>query len=730
MLKLQHTPRWIPRMQMSGYQEQTVSSNLLWLAVNGLSLLALSLILFRLQAPVTFFRYDGTFILSVVKNQGEWMPGFGAYNIDFLKGMGGLWFPLHTRLVPGFVIGLLAGDGEWLPALSATWFATEFAVATLFMSRTVGLPIPSAIAAVWLGLFGALPYLVPTLAIERIWGNPHLLSLIAFTTVALALFLRIGRKSPSYAIGCAVGIILILAYLTLVYPLSAMLFLPVLGFFGVVGLTMTSSRTELRWKLAAAVGLVLVYMVLFSAWLPGLILHAKTTFFWSEMYPTWSGASLLIERPDRRPAGVVFLLAAVLGGVLTAFGRERALRRFAIGYLAFVGLLWACTGILIVTGYEWRGPAVSYLDFMIYPLHALFAAQCLYWALLRVASLARLRAAVPALVMAAAAFVPWAALAVWVPPYEKPLLKNEIPFRWPPLRTPIVDFLQREIALRPGQPFRGRVANLAGSRFEPQFAFVPYINQHNYDGMVAFFLGNDHREYGFWFYDVPTLEETNHVTSPFFHALLTRLLNPEGALFVRQHETASLFMPRILAQLGVRYVLTDEPLPERTPVRELEMVPTRRQYLYELEDPNVSGRGITQVILARNAAEALMQMRAPDVDFHKEAVLFDPLPDDKLAPVSRSRIDVHRGFLTVSAEAPGRALLVLPVEFSRCLEFTWETSAAEPPVALRANLDQTAILFSGRLEGRLALRNGPFVNPTCRLRDLQDAARVELGKAR
>jgi hypothetical protein len=471
-------------------------------------------------------------------------------------------------------------------------------------------------------------------------------------------------------------------------------------------------------------------MVLFSAWLPGIILYAKTTFFWSEMYPTWSGAFLLIERPDRRPAGVVFLLAAVLGGVLTAFGRAGPLRRFAIGYLAFVGLLWVCTGILIVTGYEWRGPAVSYLDFMIYPLHALFAAQCLYWTLLRLASLARLRAAAPALVMAAAAFVPWAALAVWVPPYEKPLLKNEIPFRWPPLRTPIVEFLQREIALRPGQPFRGRVVNLAGSRFDPQFAHAPYINQHNYDGMVAFFLGNDHREYGFWFYDVPTLEDTNHVTSPFFHALLTRLLNPEGALFVRQHETASLFMPRILAQLGVRYVLMDDPLPERTPVRELEMVPTRRQYLYELEDPNVSGRGITQVILARNAAEALMQMRAPDIDFHKEAVLFDPLPDDKLAPVSRSRIDVHRGFVTVSAEAPGRALLVLPVEFSRCLEFTWETSAAEPPVALRANLDQTAILFSGRLEGRLALRNGPFVNPTCRLRDLQDAMRVELGKVR
>jgi hypothetical protein len=90
---------------------------------------------------------------------------------------------------------------------------------------------------------------------------------------------------------------------------------------------------------------------------------------------------------------------------------------------------------------------------------------------------------------------------------------------------------------------------------------------------------------------------------------------------------------------------------------------------------------------------------------------------------------VHRGFVTGSAEAPGRALLGLPIEFSWCLEMTWETAGAEAPVAVRANQDQTAILFRDRLEGRLALRNGPLVNPTCRLRDLQDAIRVELGKA-
>ena len=459
---------------------------------------------------------------------------------------------------------------------------------------------------------------------------------------------------------------------------------------------MADDRRERLWKINLGLAIVLLYLLIFSAWLLGFFLYAKTTFFWSEMYPstiTWQWVSFLLESPDLRPAGVLFFLMALVGGVLTAFGSAGRIRRFAIGYLVFVALLLALTGFLIVTQYRWPGPTIAYFDLMIYPLHALFAAQCLYQILLRVSIGFRLKTARSALFRSAIIFLPWAALAVWVPPYEKPMLKNQNPYRWPPLRTPIVEFLEREIALRPGQPFRGRVVNLAGGSFDPKFVHVPYINQHIYDSMVAFFLGNDHREYGFSFYDVPTLDDSNDFNSPFLHFLMSRFLNPERSLFVRAHEYATLFKPKILAQLGVRYVLIEEPLPGRTPARELELAAGRKQYLYELEEPNVSGRAVTRVTVARTAAEALAHQLSPDFDYHNDAVVFDSLPYGNLVQVSRSRLDVYRGYLRVSAEAAGRALLVLPVEFSQCLEFRWEITGAELPVAVRVNLDQTAVLF-------------------------------------
>ncbi len=130
------------------------------------------------------------------------------------------------------------------------------------------------------------------------------------------------------------------------------MFLPVLGFFGVVGIIMADNRRERLWKINLGLAIVLLYLLIFSAWLLGFFLYAKTTFFWSEMYPstiTWQWVSLLLESPDLRPAGVLFFLMALVGGVLTAFGSAGRIRRFAIGYLLFVALLLALTGFLIVT---------------------------------------------------------------------------------------------------------------------------------------------------------------------------------------------------------------------------------------------------------------------------------------------------------------------------------------------------------------------------------------------
>jgi hypothetical protein len=335
----------------------------------------------------------------------------------------------------------------------------------------------------------------------------------------------------------------------------------------------------------------------------------------------------------------------------------------------------------------------------------------------------------PAAAMIIMLILPWGVLAAWSPPYDKPLLKNQIPFGWPPARTPVVNFLEDHIGLRPGTPFRGRTVNLAGTGWDPAYLHVPFVNQHDYDAMVLIFVGNDHRQYGLWYYNIPTLGEVSHTSSPFFYLVLSRLLNPAGVSFPRPHVSATLFKPKVLEQLGVRYVLTEQPIPGRDPALTMEVDPRHAQYLYELPNPNVRGRSATKITVAVDAADAIARLAATDMDFTREAVLFDALPAGALVPATESRLEVHAGFLALQAQAPGRSLLVLPVEFSRCLDFHWNSPGAEPPRVYRANLDQTAILFSGQIDVRIALRLGPYSNPFCRYRDYQDAVHVNLQAA-
>lgn len=704
------------------------------LAANAISLIALSLVMFRLQATFAFFAYDGTFALSVAKNQAEWMPGFAAFSMDFLKGIGGLDFPIDTRVIPGFLIGLLGGTAHWLPALSATWFACEFAVATLILGRAIGISLLGCVMAAWLGLLGALPYFIPTPFMERLWGNPHLLSPGSFSMIALALFLAVGRVPRGQSLACGAAIFAILAYLTISLPLGLPLYGPIIFFFGIVCLFTSRSRTETYWKLGTAAAIGALYLACFGAWLAGFLFYSKLTYFLSDMYPThitWDWPSLLLEKPAFRPAGVCFYCVALLGGLVAAI-RGTVLRPFAIGYLVFNGLLWLATVVLMLTGVKWHGGTPGgYFDMMIYPLHALFAANLLYLCACYPMNRWRIRRRVATAVgTAVIVLMPWSALLLWTSPADGPW-RGYLAFPWPPQRTPIVGFLAQHIALHPGEPFRGRVVNLAGSQFaETELPNAPMINQHIYDLQRGFYIGNDHREYGFWYYDIPTLQETSPTTSPFFHLLMSRLLNPKGAWFFRAHEWASIFNPEILGQLGVRYVLTGKPLPDRTSILTMDVGAGRKQYLYELPDPNIAGRAAARVILARTAAEAVTRLAAPGFDVRHEAVLFDKLPDGPpLAPLRDSRLTVERGAITISADAPGRALLVLPLEYSRCLTFNWTDASTAAPIALRANLDQTAILFESHIAGRIALRYGPFANPACRLRDMQDASRVDLGGA-
>jgi hypothetical protein len=484
-------------------------------------------------------------------------------------------------------------------------------------------------------------------------------------------------------------------------------------------------------KLAGAILLAGAAAAVFAGMVFGLYGFAKPTFFWYEFFPrpgTLRDQSFFIAEHSRWPAWIAYGVSFA-GALHAALRGGATLRPMARGFLAFIG-----TELLVVflVHQGWKGPRITYIDIFAYPFYCVFAAHgaaaVTDWVRPgRGLAIGPSRAGVSALCL-----LPWLVLIdYWPAPLERPFVRNFNPYVWPPAETPVSQFLTREIALRPGQPFRGRIASVAGSDFEPEWISAPLITQHNYDVVNLFLSGNDHRLYGLWYYGIPTLLELNQFSSPFFHLVNARLLNAPGSQDLRSYETQSIVNDRIMALLGVRYLLSNKMLPDRAPILHHRLAEGQDLYIYSLSDPNLAGYAVTQTRHASDAQGAINMLADPSLDPRKVAVLTEgmQLPPLTLVPARRSTLLVERGGYRIDAEAAGTSLLVLPLEYSHCLRAELTTSGVIPPRLLRANLALAAILFSGDVKGTLKLRYSPL-SSGCRLEDWRDADALRLGDAR
>ena len=716
--------------------------NRLILTANLLSFVVLCLVVFARQIPVVMFRYDGTFLLITAKNQQLWMGHGAALTMNFLEGNGGLWWAqINTLFDPALVIAHWLVNDTYVPVVAYTIYATEFFVATILLGVVLGLRLPIAVFGAWLGSVVSFPFFVPTLGTDLLWGNPHALTIISLMSIMVFALSRV--RAGRYGMALAVGIALILigAYICFEFAGGAIQVIPVAVLLALVCVWNSASSAERMMKivLLAASGAILA--AVFGQFLIGLYLDTKGGVFPDEMWPRPLGltnvSSLLA--PGGRVMSRVLWFFAICGAVIAGFFATRPIRAFAIGYLVLSALMALAIALIAVFVGDWWGPNPAYFDIYAYSLASLFSAVLAavllklveppigrQWKRLALSSALRkhvtFRNAVIVLAM-----VPWISLGWARHPYDNQNVLNGNPWRWPPQATAMTDYFQRQVGLVQGAPFRGRVANLAGSTFDKPLAFAPFASQHNYDQIPLVFSGNEHRIYGLLYFGIPILIESNHFSSPFFHLLTTRLLN-DGPITSTHAQTAlTKFDPRVLAAFGVRYVVTDYEPAVDVPLRlKLELVPSRTQFVYELERPNLGDYSPTRVHFLPDATAAIAKLASPLFDFSKEIVLTDAMASADLIPASKSEIKVFRDHLEISAESNGRSLLLLPVEFSHCLEINLYSGGAEPIEVHRANLEQTAIAFTNSLKGSIALRYGPITNSGCRLADYRDAARLKL----
>ena len=219
---------------------------------------------------------------------------------------------------------------------------------------------------------------------------------------------------------------------------------------------------------------------------------------------------------------------------------------------------------------------------------------------------------------------------------------------------------------------------------------------------------------------------------PDYYLVMTRFFAKPTDVQQRSVVVLTQFDAKLLRLFGVRFVISDDRLPEDANVTlrqssEWEAAQPRNQFLYEIARPNLGNFAPTRQVIEPTAMGAVAKMREVRFNPEQHVILQAPIPVT-LSDVLESSVHWQKTELRVRAKSSGRSLLVLPLQFSRCLEVKLEnkTAVAEEPSLIRSDIALTGVQFSKELDATIRLRFGPFDNVLCRARDFFEFRQDEL----
>ena len=174
--------------------------------------------------------------------------------------------------------------------------------------------------------------------------------------------------------------------------------------------------------------------------------------------------------------------------------------------------------------------------------------------------------------------------------------------------------------------------------------------------------------------------------------------------------------------MGVSIVITDVPIPgEREVFNGSSLEDSLEEpfkfplMVYELDDVNVGQYSPTETVVASGAKEIFDHIQAATFDGRRTAVIEKPVLVS-LQPAINSVVRIQKGpELEIDARSGGISLIVLPFEFSHCLE----ASGVGLKEIIPVNLAQTGVVIEGRAKVRISYRYGLGKGASCRKMDLE-----------
>jgi hypothetical protein len=641
------------------------------------------------------------------------LPAALQARISPLQGVGSPAYPLTPWLNPGYAV-LLPGVG--LPLLLASYLVCSaslfLAVAWLGAALRAG-ATRSLLAAQAACLLVFHPLEISCGLYPQLRLNPGIVVYVAVAIVLIALLIRGGSRGAAGNVALAAAPVALFLYSLLCDPVWTAVPYFSLWVFFVAALLVDRGRTTDLWRGGALLGGLAVLAALsVPAYLTTLLGDSARARFRTEIIGVVQDRFYAFL-PFHNTRTAVLFVVLLAGAAAALADGERRVRLFAAASLVHMAFLTGLSLVYLYTDVNWTYPLPAYLQLPGLPVSVLVAAVGWHALARRAGAAAGLSpgnpkpaAAVFAVPLIGLALIGAKGLGEGRPVAEiwNTATDYSNGFR---LSHPHLLELERQLAVPPGQAFRGSVVTV-----------YPEADAEN-----AHFLLSRFAAMG-----IPALEEYSQLVSPQQYYLVTRALGqPSDGPSSRNRLRVTVPRVALLRAMGVRYVwawpgqaaLLDA-APEGTVVGVRDLLLHR---LYELRDPNLGTYSPVNVRTSRSARETVALLVSPAMDFERDVVLAEPIAGP-LVPAREAALRFEEGGVRVTARSDGRSLLLLPVQYSHALHARAVRGGAQ---LLRANLTQTGLLFEREVDAFISLRFG-LGRTAGKARDLADLEALGIGE--
>jgi hypothetical protein len=666
---------------------------------------------------------DGTYYLTLVKNQHEFMNFSPYFGMNFLQSIGNIFFPVNTYFIPTYLIFHIFTNGVVSKFIAASLFVSSLFAATLLVAIRIGFNSKITYSSAW-ALITILAFFKSPVIYALFNLIPSWLIFTTYPLFLLACFISYGSRTKKNDIFQGFFIVLILSILLLSSLVSSILWaISTIIFFIIILFSCGSAERRKKLNLLLLIFIFIIFLGVFPTF-AGFILYTPSFFFPDSIEGTgqgWQAVSILFGRVTFNSLiGPLLWFSGVLGAIYAFLYSSGLVKKFAVG-LIFFEIMCLILGVYAnVLNKNYTGIQPIYLEYTIIPYLVIYSFY--FYHLIFEKILNKLNFSFNQRDNNIYKFIAFLIMIIFILNFSNNDPNSEKKWMWPVPENKLVLFLKEKLSITDSDRyFKGRVLNISEyiDHSQPYQPF-PWLRQHHLDGINASKYHNDFRLTGLWYFNIPTLVEYSSSISPPFFYIVNSFLTKKSDKQLRGAIGISKVNEKILKSMGVRYVISNSEINANH-----EDFVFNDLLVYELKNSNLGNYNPTKILYAKKAKDFKEIVENSNFDFSHSIVLFDELNID-LSHAKNSMLTINKGYMNIQSEAYNYSIIVLPLEFSNCIDVVNNKKDNKDFKILRANLNQTAILFRNKLDLDISLKAGFLNNQFCKIKDYQDMKDYEL----